>query len=79
VSQKLGSCVMKHLTQYAQHHRKIVLYSDSCTGQNRSIRMFLILPVIVYDPYMSTETSHHNFLVSGHSYLPNDSGFAIIE
>lgn len=78
-SQELGSCVISHLRKNATKHKEIVMYSDSCTGQNRNIKMSLLLLQLVNDSVMAAETIDHKFLVSGHSYLPNDSDFAIIE
>lgn len=55
----------------------ISAWSDSCGGQNRNIKvcsMWLHLLAVTDIEYID-----HNFLESGHSYLPNDSDFGDIE
>lgn len=77
-SQKISSCVFKHLSAHSTSARHIIDYSDSCTDQNRNIKMVLMLmhfvtgdtPVHIID---------HKFMVSGHSFLPNDADFGSIE
>ena len=78
-SQELASCVVHHLKMHASTHSKIILYSDSCTGQNRNIKMSLSLMKLSQDPNMEVSSIDHKFLISGHSYLPNDGDFGIIE
>lgn len=42
--QKIGSCLLIHLTTWLQPGvKKIILYSDSCGGQNRDIKVVLML------------------------------------
>ena len=78
-SQDLSSCVVKHLKENAANHNRIVLFSDSCTGQNRNIKMALTLLKLVQDPELVVKTIDLKFMVSGHSFLPNDSEFGVIE
>lgn len=54
------------------------LWSDSCGGQNRNIKIVLGLKKIL------AKSSHLqqiflNYLIPGHSYLPNDTDFGKIE
>ena len=78
-SQEVASCICKHLKENAPSHENIILFSDSCTGQNRNIKLSLMLLKLVQDPAMAVETIDLKFLVSGHSFLPNDSEFGVIE
>lgn len=78
-SQEIASCLVKHLKQNASGFSHIVMYSDSCTGQNRNIKLSLSLLKLVQDPNMQVDVIDHKFLESGHSYLPNDADFGIIE
>ncbi|CAH1114845.1 unnamed protein product [Psylliodes chrysocephalus] len=55
------------------------MYSDCCTGQNRKIKLSLLLQKLVQDPEMATCYIDHKCMVSGHSYLPNDADFGVIE
>lgn len=52
-------------------------YSDACGGQNRNYKIVLIWM------YFCTATNvteiNHKLMVSGHSYLPNDADFGVIE
>lgn len=78
-SQDVSSCIVKHLKEHASTHKNIVFFSDSCTGQNRNIKMSLTLLKLVHDPALAAETIDLKFMVSGHSFLPNDSEFGVIE
>lgn len=78
-SQDIAACLVKHLKTYAALQKHAILYSDSCTGQNRNIKITLSLLKLVQDPETSIDTIDHKFLVSGHYYLPNDGEFGIIE
>jgi len=55
------------------------LYSDQCGGQNRNIELALICNFIVCFDHLSPTQINHTFLVSGHSYLPCDRDFGVIE
>ena len=55
-----------------------ITYSDLCTVQSRNIKIFLSLLKLFQITEIRAESIEIKLLVSGHSYLPNDSGFAII-
>lgn len=78
-SHEISSCIVKYIKTFARDHKKIITYSDSCTGQNRNIKTVLNLLKLVQSTEIQAESIEMKFLVSGHSYLPNDSDFAIIE
>lgn len=78
-AQEVGSCLLKHIeTQLAPEVQHLTLWSDSCGGQNRNIKMILLLKHILH---RSTQLSDITlkFLCSGHSFLPNDADFSDIE
>lgn len=77
--QELATCIVRHLEEYAKNHQRIILYSDCCGGQNRNIKMALTFLKYVNSPHNKTEVIDHKFLEPGHSYLPNDSDFGLIE
>ncbi|KAI4482024.1 hypothetical protein M0804_009043 [Polistes exclamans] len=58
------------------HNNKVNI--DMCTGQNRNLQMALMWLKVVQSEN-SIEIIDHKFLLSGHSYLPNDADFGIIE
>ena len=53
---------------------KLILYSDSYGGQNRNVNMVCLWLHIVASPEFNIMQIDHKFMVSGHSYLPNDIG-----
>lgn len=78
-SQEVGSCLLKHTFENLKPNvKKLILWSDSCGGQNRNIKLVLILKALLND-HPSLEEISFRFLESGHSFLPNDNDFAKIE
>lgn len=78
-AQEIGSCIMKHIEKEIQSGiTHLVLWSDSCGGQNRNIKMVLILKACL-ESHPTLEDIRLKFLVSGHSFLPNDADFSDIE
>lgn len=48
--QEIGSCVLKHLRENVPPEAsKVILYSDSCGGQNRNIKLTLLLKKFLHD------------------------------
>ena len=78
-SQEIGSCIIRHLKEIASGAKRLVLYSDACGGQNRNINLVTLWLHIVASDDFSYEVIDHKFMVSGHSYLPNDRDFGCIE
>lgn len=78
-SQEIGSCIIRHLKEIASGAKRLVLYSDACGGQNRNINLVALWLHIVASDDFSYEVIDHKFMVSGHSYLPNDRDFGSIE
>ena len=77
-SQEIASCILKHI-QDITTQKHVIAYSDACTGQNRNINIALIWLKIVQSSDNNVETVDHKFMVSGHSFLPNDRDFGLIE
>ena len=78
-SHEIGSCLLHHLRKMQSQATKLILYSDSCGGQNRNINLVCLWMHIVSSPEYSITQIDQKFMVSGHSYLPNDHDFASIE
>ena len=75
---EIGSCVQGYcLEKAAQGITRMIVYSDSCGSQTRNLKIALMWTHIVQTT--GIEEINHKFLVSGHSYLPNDTDFGIIE
>lgn len=77
--QEIASCIMKHLqTKISSETDHAILYSDSCGGQNRNIKVMLMLKkYLSTHPHLKTITQ--KFFISGHSYNSCDRSFGIIE
>ena len=78
-SHKVGSCILKHLKEIKTDATNLILYSDTCGGQNRNIYLVCLwLHIISSDEYSATKIDN-KFMISGHSFLPNDRDFGHIE
>ena len=76
---EIGSCLLDYCRHVDKHgiHR-LIAYSDSCGGQNRNYKMALRWMYII-NTCENIEEIDHKLLVSGHSFLPNDQDFGLIE
>lgn len=78
-AQEVGSCLKKFINEVMRPNVEYLsLWSDSCGGQNRNIKMVLILKVIL-SSHPTLKVIDLNFLESGHTFLPNDTDFGKIE
>lgn len=57
--------------------RKLVVWSDRCVGQNNNWKMLTLLRLLLLEKYFTQV--EQKFLTSGHSFLPCDRDFALIE
>lgn len=69
----------KHFETFPTTIKRIVMFSDTCTRQNCNIKISLSILKFVSSRNNSIEIINYKFLVSDHSYLPNDSNFASVE
>lgn len=58
--------------------KDLILWSDSCGGQNRNIKIVLLLKTI-FNNNSELDTITLKYLYPGHSFLPNDQNFSDIE
>lgn len=79
-AQEVGSCLFRHIMEDADMAacKNLILWSDSCGGQNRNIKMVLMLMAML-EVHPTLEKITLRFLTSGHSFLPNDTDFGDIE
>lgn len=78
-TQEVGSCLRKFINEHLKPTTThLILWSDSCGGQNRSIKMVLFLLHILQN-HSKLEKISLRFLHPGHTYLPNDSEFGDLE
>ena len=77
-AQEIASCLKiylkNHITKVTKH---IILYSDSCVGQNRYIQVTLLLKHFLASS--SIDFIEQNFFFSGNSYNSCDRYFGSIE
>ncbi|KAF2886274.1 hypothetical protein ILUMI_19899, partial [Ignelater luminosus] len=72
-AQEVGSCMRKYVVNHISDKiQELILWSDSCGGQNRNIKIVLLLKSILEEK-PTLEKIRLKFLVSGRSLLPNDS------
>lgn len=77
-TQEVGSCLKKFIQSISRPIKRLILWSDSCGGQNRSIKLVLMM-IHILQNHRSLETISMRYLQSGHSFLPNDSEFGDAE
>lgn len=76
--QEIGSCILNFIKNFVTTEH-LIMYSDQCGGQNRNIKLSLLCQFIVSSPDYIVKKIDHKFLVSGHSYLPCDQDFGLVE
>ena len=79
---EIASCVLIHIKKnYSPLQpgelRIMNLWSDRCVGQNNNWTMIALCFYLIQGKYFSE--LNRKFLVSGHSFLPCDRDFALIE
>jgi hypothetical protein len=80
--QEIGSCLIKHFkTHIPADTTKIILYSDSCGGQNKNIKLTMLLKKYLHDltPENALQSIEQKYFTSGHSYNSCDRCFGVIE
>ena len=78
-SHEVGSCALSHLKEIDSDATNLIIYSDACGGQNRNIYPVCLWLHIVASSEYSITSIDHKFMMSGHSFLPNDRDFGHIE
>lgn len=78
-AEEISSCLKFHIeNNIPENAKQIILYSDACVGQNKNIKVVLMLKKILTGNRNLNEITH-NFFVSGHSYNSCDRCFGMIE
>ena len=77
-AQEVASYILAHM-QDITTQKHVIAYSDACSGQNRNIKVALTWMKIAQSSNNNIQTVDHKLLVSGHSFLPNDRDFGLIE
>lgn len=67
-SEEIASILLKYLSSIDTTDQKdLVIFTENCGGQNKNWQSKIF------------RTIEHRFLISGHTYLPCDRDFALIE
>lgn len=78
-AQEVGSCLKKFIEVHLKKRvEELILWSDSCGGQNRNIKIVLMLKTVLMQ-HPTLKRIYFKYLESGHSFLPNDTDFGQIE
>ena len=75
---EIGTCLwmfVRNSVQKGVNH--ITAFCDSCGGQNRNFKIATLMSHCVNSLPLESFTVH--YMQSGHSYLPNDADFGVIE
>lgn len=80
-AQEISSCLYRHLMEtIPPDTKRLILYSDSCPGQNRNIKMSLMLSKFLASwPHPDLISIEQRFFVVGHSFNGCDRCFGLIE
>lgn len=74
-AQEVISCLLKHIqNELPEGTEHLILWSDSCGGQNRNIKIELMLKAVLHD-HPTLKKITHKYPIPGHSFLPNDDDF----
>ena len=74
---EIGSCLFRYIQQkVTSGAHTITMFSDSCGGQNRNFKIASLMSYLAEE--MKVVITLH-FMQSGHSFLPNDADFGVIE
>ncbi|XP_049314072.1 uncharacterized protein LOC125778806 [Bactrocera dorsalis] len=78
---EIASCIWKHITSKfsileTDQIRKLIIWSDRCVGQNNNWTMIALCHSLLIKYFSEV---NQKFLTSGHSFLPCDRDFALIE
>lgn len=75
---EIASCLMDYIdTKLPDTVTRLMLFSDNCGGQNKNINLALTLLRYIHAGRFTN--IEHTFMEPGHSYLPCDRDFGIIE
>lgn len=76
-SDEVASILLKYLSSKIGNAEHLVFFTDNCPGQNKNWLLISLWFQLVKEQKFKTIT--HHFLVSGHTHLPSDRDFALIE
>ena len=76
-SDEIASCLLNFIESLPTARQHLIAYSDSCGGQNKNFYIVCFWVYTILKGYFNFVD--HKFLTPGHTYLPSDRDFALIE
>ena len=76
-SSEIVSCLLEYFTNNKPHVKRLTCYSDSCFGRNKNTQMICFWEWLIWQHRFTR--IDHKYLVRGHTYLPCDRDFALVE
>lgn len=76
-SDEIMSCILKHVRLNKPVSPDLIVFSDNCAGQNKNWNVMALWQMMVRDRIYNT--IEHRFPVPGHTRLPCDRDFGLIE
>lgn len=76
-SEEVMSCVLKHFTINEPSSPGLIVFSDNCSGQNKNWNFIALWMMMVSEGFY--ESIEHRFPIPGHTRLPCDRDFGLIE
>jgi len=77
-SNEIASCVFDYLKSLPSNVTDVIMYSDTCGGQNRNIN-FSTMCLYATAKCRNLMTVHHKYMESGHSHMEVDSVHSMVE
>ena len=74
---EVASCIYRWLQENRQGRTKLRVFCDNCAGQNKN--KFMVLMALQQIHLKTLTKVEFIFLISGHSFLPCDRSFGLIE
>lgn len=74
---EVGSCLLKVLISQVTLKKHLEIWCDNCAGQNKNQIVLLVIIFLVLKGHY--DKIDLKFLVPGHSYMPCDRDFGVIE
>ncbi|XP_034250507.1 uncharacterized protein LOC117650953 [Thrips palmi] len=75
----IASSVLKHIISEVPHGvKRIVIFSDACTSQNRNSHVAAMYHVALQE-HPTLQTIEHIFLIPGHTHLEVDNKHSVME
>lgn len=75
---QIATCIFTELVSLPPDVKKVILYSDTCGGQNKNSHVAAMY-MTVMQRNKNLEIIDHKFMVSGHSHMECDVDHALIE